>query len=121
MPDGLLLTAPEPLPDFDTVSENCWMLKVAVTAVAALTATVQVPVPEQPPPLQPAKTDPDSALAVSVTAVPELKLAAQVVPQLIPAGEELTVPDPVPDFVTVRVTPAVWVTWKDCVTCAAAS
>jgi hypothetical protein len=30
---------------------------------------VQVPVPEQPPPLQPAKVEPEAAVAVSVTTV----------------------------------------------------
>jgi hypothetical protein len=45
-------------------------LKVAVTPVAALSVTLQVPVPVHPPPLQPPKTEPDAALAVSVTRVP---------------------------------------------------
>jgi hypothetical protein len=45
-------------------------LKVAVTLVAALTVTWQVPVPEQPPPDHPANVDPEAALAVSVTCVP---------------------------------------------------
>jgi hypothetical protein len=38
--------------------------------VAAFIVTVQVPVPEQPPPLQPLKVDPLAALAVRVTTVP---------------------------------------------------
>ena len=44
--------------------------KVAVTEVLALMVPVQVPVPEQPPPLQPAKTEPLAGVAVSVTTVP---------------------------------------------------
>jgi hypothetical protein len=44
--------------------------KLAVTVVAADTVTVQEPVPEQPPPLQPLKVEPPAGLAVSVTAVP---------------------------------------------------
>src|SRR2546430_8336799 len=41
--------------------------------------------------------------AVSVTAVPLVKLAEQVAPQVIPTGELVTVPLPVPAGVTVRV------------------
>src|SRR5207245_3580176 len=78
-------------------------VNVAVTVVAALTVTVQAPGPEQPPPLQPLKVEPAAGAAVSVTAVPLVKLAAQVAPQLMPAGELVTVPLPVPAGVTVRV------------------
>src|SRR5947199_7725114 len=78
-------------------------VNVAVTVVAALRVTVQAPVPEQPPPLQPPKVEPAAGAAVSVTAVPLVKLAAQVAPQVIPPGELLTVPFPVPAGVTVRV------------------
>lgn len=60
------------------------------------------PVP-QPVPLQPAKVEPDAGVGVKVTAVPLLKLDEQVVPQLIPAGELVTVPLPVPALVTERV------------------
>jgi len=48
------------------------MLKVAVTVVAAVSVTVQVPVPEQPPPLQPSNVEPALGVAVSVTPVPLL-------------------------------------------------
>ena len=44
--------------------------KFAATLVAAVTATTHVPVPVHPPPVQPVKTDPLAALAVSVTLVP---------------------------------------------------
>lgn len=65
--------------------------------------TEHVPVPVQPP-LHPAKVDPPVAVAVSVTELPLVKLAVQAVPQLIPAGELVTVPVPAPAFVTVNET-----------------
>src|SRR5262252_3311058 len=78
------------------------VLKVAVTDWAADSETVQVPVPVQAP-LQPPKVEPLAAAAVRVTEVPLAKLALHVVPQLMPAGEEVTVPVPVPARVTVRL------------------
>src|SRR5439155_10877481 len=101
MPAGALVTVPLPVPAAATVSVKVWSVKVAVTGVAAETVTVQVPVPAQPPPLQPLKVEPAAGAAVSVTAVPLVKLAEQVAPQLIPTGELVTVPLPVPAGVTV--------------------
>src|SRR5207245_8932650 len=69
--------------------------KVAVTVVAAESVIVHVPVPEQPPPLQPVKAEPLAGLAVRVTTVPLAKLAEQVAPQVMPAGPLVTVPAPV--------------------------
>src|SRR5438876_9580094 len=103
MPAAVLhVTAPAPGPTIETVIVKVGV-KVAVTVVAAETVTTHDPVPEQPPPLQPPKVEPAAGAAVSVTAVPFVKLAVQVAPQLIPAGELLTVPFPVPAGVTVRV------------------
>jgi hypothetical protein len=76
--------------------------KVAVTARAAVIVVMQVPLPVQAP-LQPVKVEPELGVAVRVTVVPELRLALQVVPQLMPAGVEMTVPLPVPALVTVSV------------------
>jgi hypothetical protein len=74
--------------------------KVAVTDFAASIVTWHVPVPMQAP-LQPEKTDPDAGVAVSVTAVLVVKLNAQLDPQSMPAGADVTVPDPAPAFATV--------------------
>lgn len=76
--------------------------KVAETEVFKVIVTVQVPVPPQAPP-QPVKSELAPGLAVRVTTVPSAKVAAQVAGQLIPAGELVTVPLPVPAVVTVSV------------------
>ena len=47
-------------------------LKDAVTVTDAFNVTEQVPVPEHPPPLQPAKVLPAAGVAVNVTTVPLL-------------------------------------------------
>src|SRR5881628_498365 len=103
MPAGLLVTLPAPVPALETVSVKVCRVKVAVTVVAAESVTTHDPVPEHPPPLQPVKVEPAAGAAVSVTAVPLVKLAEQVAPQVIPAGELVTMPLPVPAGVTVRV------------------
>jgi hypothetical protein len=69
---------------------------VAETATSEVNVTVHDPVPEHAAPLQPANTDPGAATGVRATAVPGLKLAAHVAPQLIPAGELVMVPEPAP-------------------------
>ena len=76
---------------------------MAVTDVAALTVTAQVPVPEQPPPLQPVKVEPAAGVAVSVTAVPLVNEAEHVAPQEMPAGALVMVPLPAPLELTVSV------------------
>jgi hypothetical protein len=76
---------------------------VAVTDVAALIVRLHVPVPVQPPPLQPVNVEPAAGVAVKVTAVPLAKAAEQVAPQEMPAGALETVPVPVPAVVTASV------------------
>ena len=71
--------------------------------VAALSVTVQVPVPEQPPPLQPVKVEPAAGAAVKVTAVPLANAAEHAAPQAMPAGALVTLPVPVPLGLTVSV------------------
>jgi hypothetical protein len=80
----------------------CWA-NVAVTVWAALIVTVHVPVPVQPPPLQPVNVEPAAGVAVKVIAAPVVKDAEHVVPHEMPAGLLVTVPVPVPDLETVRV------------------
>jgi hypothetical protein len=74
-----------------------------VTEVFAFIVTVHVPVPTQPPPLHPAKTEPASGAAVSVTVVPVSTEVEQVAPQLIVPGELVTVPEPAPVLLTDSV------------------
>src|SRR5438093_355575 len=102
-PAGALVTVPLPTPALLTVSVKDCSAKVAVTVCAALIVTVQVPVPEQPPPLQPEKVEPAAGAAVKVTEVPLAYVAAQVAPQAMPAGALVTVPLPAPLELTVSV------------------
>jgi hypothetical protein len=104
IPPGAEVTEPLPEPA-PSVTESVYVLsvKLAVTVVAAVIVTVHVPVPLHPPPLQPLKTEPVAGVAVSVTGVPWLTDCAQVAPQLIPVGDDVTVPAPVPLLLTVSV------------------
>jgi hypothetical protein len=65
-----------------------------VTDVFEFNTTVHEPVPAQADPPQPEKAQPDAGVAVRVRLVPELYEAEHVVPQLIPVGELVTVPEP---------------------------
>jgi hypothetical protein len=72
IPDGALVTVPEPVPDVVTVSWTGGTVDVsnsAVTVVLAVRVTVHDDVPVHAP-VQPAKVDPDAAVAVRVTCVP---------------------------------------------------
>ena len=73
----------------------------ALRAWAVLMVTTHEPVPVQSP-LQPAKVLPEDGVAVRVTLASLLKLPVQVEPQLMPAGLLVTLPEPLPDLVTVR-------------------
>jgi len=100
MPVGALVMVPLPAPLLLTVSEKLWSAKLAVTDVAPLIVTVQVPVPVQPP-LQPVNVELAAGAAVRVTTVPVVKEVEHVAPQEMPAGALVTVPLPAPAFVTV--------------------
>src|SRR5207247_2109293 len=103
IPGGSEVTVPLPVPALLLVRLTVWRLKVAVTVVAAFRVTEQVAVPEQPPPLQPAKVEPVAGVAVRVTGVPLSKGAEQVAPHSTPRGLEVTVPLPTPSRTTERV------------------
>jgi hypothetical protein len=76
--------------------------KAAVTDRAAVIEMVHVgDVPEQAPP-QPENLDPDRGVAVIVIRVRLAKVAEHVDPQAIPAGADVTLPEPVPDLETAR-------------------
>ena len=67
---GLELTEPVPAPLFETLSVSVMSVNCAVTDIAAVTDTTQVPVPEQPLPDHPVKVEPVEGVAVSVTESP---------------------------------------------------
>jgi hypothetical protein len=79
-------------------------VKVAITLRPWVMLTVPVSVPVHPSPLQPLKVESLAAVAVSVTLVPKSKAALQLLPQLTPVGVLVTVPLPVPAWMTVRMT-----------------
>lgn len=96
---ALAMVHPPPAGDVTTLPAG--PSNVAVTEAAVL--TTQAPVPVQPPPFQPVKVDPLSAVAVSVTVTILEKLALHVAPQSIEGGVEMTFPVPVPPFRIVTV------------------
>ena len=80
-----------------------YLLNRAFALISVLMVTVQGPVPRQLDPVQPANDEPAAGVAVKVTIVPTANEAEQTVPQLIPAGLLVTVPDPDPPLLTVSV------------------
>ena len=64
--------------------------------------TLHAPVPVQAP-LQPLNMDPEVGVAARLMLVPEAYVAEHVAPQLMPAGELVTEPLPVPARETVSV------------------
>jgi hypothetical protein len=111
IPAGVLVIVPVPVPFFITV-KVAW-LNVATTETAAFTVTTHAPVPLHPPPDQPEKNEPVVGDAVNVTLVPARCTSEQSAPQLIPAGELVIVPVPVPFFITVKVTSSMQLTVRD--------
>src|SRR5439155_25958975 len=71
------------------------VVKLADTLVFAFFVTEHPPIPPQAP-SQPARPQAVAGPAVRVTCVPAAKLALQVEPQSIPAGELVTLPPGLP-------------------------
>jgi len=104
MPAGELVMAPLPVPALATARVKVCRLKVPVQLLLAPKVTVTAGVvAAQPVPAQVAKTEPAAGAAVNVTAVPLLKVPEQLVVQLMPAGELVMAPLPVPALITARV------------------
>src|SRR5437667_7779169 len=107
MPPPSLYTVPSPLPVLLTVSVKRCSQKVAVIVLDALIDTSQVASLVESHPLHPSKNlDPTAGDAVSVTIVPLLYddvQPAESGPQSIPESFEVTLPRPLPAFVTVSV------------------
>ena len=80
-----------------------WESKLACTDWERSRVTSHDPVPEQPAPLQPMKSDAPAAVAVSVTRASCSKLASHVSPHRIPAGRLVTEPVPLPVGRTLSV------------------
>src|SRR5215467_15190332 len=103
MPEGELVTVPVHEPVFTTLSWN-WEVrsKRALASLAALIVTslwlepLTVPGHDS----QTTALEPSAGEPVSFTSVPSGKLASQLAPQEIPAGELVTVPTPAPPLAT---------------------
>ncbi len=76
------------------------MLNEAVTDFDEVIDTVQVVNDPLQAPDHPENVEPDEALAISTTFVPDEAVVEHVEPQLIPEGLEVTVPLPEPDLET---------------------
>jgi hypothetical protein len=100
IPDGREDTEPEPIFVTDRVLGTA--VKVAVTVFATFISTMQPPVPAQGPD-QPPNVWPTDGVAIRETSVPASSVAEHVDPQLIQAGLEVTVPEPLPALVTVNL------------------
>ena len=87
---------------FPTPSPSVSRSNVAVAVVVPLIVNVQVELVPVQAPLHPVNADPGAGVAVNVTGVPSGYNAVQVIPQLIPAGDDVAVPVPFPVVVAVK-------------------
>ena len=82
-------TVPVPVPAFATVSAIRMQRERRGDRRASRSiVTVHVPVPLQPPPLQPVNVEPAAGVAVSVTVVPWSNVSLQSAPQLMPGARD---------------------------------
>src|SRR5690349_21762771 len=102
-PRGEDVTVPVPVPFLVTVTKNGAGAVTNVAVTAAVVESVHAPVPVQPPPFHPENTDPAAGVAVRVSVVPGPNWELQVEPQVMPVGDEVTKPVPVPPLSTVTV------------------
>ena len=101
MPGGAEVTVPIPAPAVVTAKVCVICVNVAMQPRAAFIVTL--PSVQSASPLHPPNVEPALGVAVSVTTVPTAYIWLQSTPQLIPAGLDVTDPDPVPLIVTASV------------------
>src|SRR5436190_1425235 len=104
MPGGLLVTVPEPAPNFETLSvarRDGRDVKLAVQVFSM--SSVTLPSAQSGSPLQLTNLAPGAGVAVSVTTVPHGNRREQLSLQSSPAGSLVKVPLPVPAFVSPTV------------------
>src|SRR5437899_12432773 len=103
MPCGLEVTVPRPTPVFATVSVKRFNMKIAVTPRALVMVTLHVAPETASHPVHPVNTEFAVGVAVSVTVELLLNWAEQAVPQVMPDGADVTLPEPSPCRSTDRV------------------
>jgi hypothetical protein len=104
IPAGVLITLPLPVPFLVSDRENfVWELSELNVALQVLATSIIIFPVLHPVPLQPAKVEPATGVAVRVVSVRFANDAEQVLPQLMPEGLLVTVPLPVPFFVIDRI------------------
>jgi hypothetical protein len=77
------------------------VVNFAVTERACVIVTEHVPVVFVHAPVHPSNVEPSARVAVNTTVALLLYVSLQSLPQSMPDGAEVTLPEPVPDFVTV--------------------
>ena len=87
---------------FVSITSVCTVLKFATACLLLLSMVIVHVAPVQSP-LHPVNVEPEAADAVSVTIVPWLNDSEHTAPQLIPGGEDVTVPLPFPVLFAARV------------------
>lgn len=95
-----LVIVPVPEPVAATVRPGA-KANVAVTVWSESIVTVQGPVPEQLPPLQPVKAESSAGVAVRVTLAPAPSGTEHALGHEIESSALVTVPEPVPAVATV--------------------